>query len=344
MDAGWYPNNGSWWSTGTWEVDKTRFPNGLKPISDHAHKKGVDIIVWFEPERILKGTWLFEKHPEWTLGNGDLRLLNMGNPEAVNWVTDHISSVIKNEGIDFYRQDYNIDPLGYWQAADASDRQGITENHYVQGYLAYWDGLLARKPGMPIDTCASGGRRMDLETLRRSVPLLRSDYIFEPIGQQCHTYGLSLWVPYQGSGAISTNDYEFRSVMLSSMNCCLDVRRDDLDYANARKLFAELRSIAPCFMGDYYPLMPYTRSDDQWIAWQFDLKSEKRGVVQVFRRAVSTYESVRLKLRGLDASANYEVSGNGPVTTLKGSVLMKTGLVVTLKKQPEAAVIQYHEK
>jgi len=52
----------------------------------------------------------------------------------------------------------------------------MTENLYVQGYLAYWDGLLQQHPGMLIDSCASGGRRNDLETLRRAVPLLRSDY------------------------------------------------------------------------------------------------------------------------------------------------------------------------
>ena len=63
MDAGWYvgaaENNWTW--TGTWEVDRRphRFPNGLRAISDHAHRKGVKIIVWFEPERVTPGTWLY---------------------------------------------------------------------------------------------------------------------------------------------------------------------------------------------------------------------------------------------------------------------------------------------
>ena len=53
---------------------------------------------------------------------------------------------------------------------------------------------------MLIDSCASGGRRNDLETLRRAVPLLRSDYIMEPVGNQCHTYGIAFWYPYYGTG------------------------------------------------------------------------------------------------------------------------------------------------
>jgi hypothetical protein len=147
-----------------------RFPNGLRAISDYAHGKDVDIIVWFEPERVAGGTWLTEHHPEWILGGKDGGLLNLGNPDAWHWVVTHIDKLIKEEGIDLYRQDFNIDPLGYWQKNDTQDRQGITENKYVSGYLAYWDELKKRNPGMLIDSCASGGRRNDLETMRRAVP------------------------------------------------------------------------------------------------------------------------------------------------------------------------------
>jgi len=70
MDAGWYVFRPQWWSTGTWEPDPERFPHGLRPIADHAHAKGVKIIVWFEPERVTPGSWLYEKHPDWLLGRG----------------------------------------------------------------------------------------------------------------------------------------------------------------------------------------------------------------------------------------------------------------------------------
>ena len=51
MDAGWYPCD-AWPKVGTWEVDKTRFPRGLKAISDHAHARQTGLILWFEPERV----------------------------------------------------------------------------------------------------------------------------------------------------------------------------------------------------------------------------------------------------------------------------------------------------
>ena len=69
MDAGWYPCDGNWPKTGTWEVDTTRFPRGLRAVSDYAHAKGVKIIVWFEPERVAPGTWLYDNHKnDWLLG------------------------------------------------------------------------------------------------------------------------------------------------------------------------------------------------------------------------------------------------------------------------------------
>ncbi|HEX4489477.1 MAG TPA: alpha-galactosidase, partial [Terriglobales bacterium] len=151
MDAGWYPNNGSWVNTGTWEVDTKRFPKGLRAVSDNAHAKGVKIIVWFEPERVTKGSWLYENHPEWLLTptpnpgdqlyDNEWKLFNFGDPLALQWMTDHVDKLINEQGIDLYRQDFNMDPLNYWRAHDAADRQGITEIRYVTGYLAYWDEL-----------------------------------------------------------------------------------------------------------------------------------------------------------------------------------------------------------
>ena len=99
MDAGWYPCNPDGWpKTGTWEVDTRRFPKGLREISDYAHAKGMKIIVWFEPERVHPGTWLAKNHPEWILGGKNGGLLNLGNPEAWNWLADHVDKLIDRPG------------------------------------------------------------------------------------------------------------------------------------------------------------------------------------------------------------------------------------------------------
>lgn len=344
MDAGWYPCDPvGWWKTGTWEVDTRRFPKGLREISDHAHTKGVKALVWFEPERVHPGTWLTENHPEWIIGGKDGGLLNLGNPKAWNWLTKHINKVIDDQGIDLYRQDFNFAPLGSWRSLDTEDRQGITENKYVTGYLAYWDDLIKHHPNMLIDSCASGGHRNDLETLRRAVPLLRSDYILEPVGNQGHTYGMSFWVPYYGTGGNTLDIYTLRSVMCPNFIACFDMRKKDINFDSLRKAISEWREYAPNYMGDYYPLTPYNLDSTAWIAWQFNRPEVGQGVVQAFRRAESVYDSMSVKLKGLEPDAVYSVT-NCDVPgkkQLTGSELMKDGLSVPIKGQPGSAVILY---
>ncbi len=308
MDAGWYQNRGDWTTTGTWEIDTNRFPRGLRHISDYAHAKGLKLIVWFEPERVTAGSWLADQHPEWVLGGKQGGLLDLGNPQAWHWLVNHFDQLIAEQGIDFYRQDFNMDPLAAWRSNDAPDRQGITENKHVQGYLAFWDELVRRHPRLLIDSCASGGHRNDLETLRRALPLLRSDSIFDPVGEQAHTYGLALWMPYYGTGFIEFNTYVFRSLMGPDTTLSCDARRRDIDWDLLRKLVAQWRQVVPNFFGDFYPLMPYSLDNASWLAWQFDRSEAGEGIVQAFRRADSVYRSVELKLRGLDPTANYEVT------------------------------------
>ncbi|MBI2843187.1 MAG: alpha-galactosidase [Armatimonadetes bacterium] len=352
MDAGWYPydpdySEWGWPNTGTWEVDQTRFPGGFKPITDYAHGKGVKIIVWFEPERVTSGTWLYN-HPEWLLTNpkdpNGQKLLDLGNKDARNWLTDHVDGLLTRQGIDLYRQDFNMDPLDFWRANDSEDRQGITEIRYVEGYLTYWDELRRRHPNMLIDSCASGGRRNDLETLRRAVPLLRSDFLLEPISQQSHTYGVAMWYPFYGTGFNQFEAYSFRSMMCPHMTACYDMRRDDQDYTEVRKLLKQWREVvAPNYFGDYYPLTDYSLEKNVWMAWQFDRPEVGRGVVQAFRRDDAPAESTRFKLRGLEPGADYLLTNidSGNSERMAGKALMEQGLTVTVHDKPSSAIVSY---
>ena len=348
MDAGWYvgAEEKNWGWTGTWEVDRRphRFPNGLRAVSDYAHSKGVKIIVWFEPERVAGGTWLAETHPDWVLGGPKGGLLNLGNPEAFDWLVNHIDKIIKEEGIDLYRQDYNIDPLKFWRENDAEDRQGMTENKYVMGYLAYWDLLQKRNPGMLIDSCASGGRRNDLETMRRSVPLLRSDYIFEPVGNQAESCGLSLWLPFYGTGFSTPNgcdDYTLRSNMCPANIGCFDVR-GQLNDTQIAKHYKDWVEIAPNYFGDFYPLTAWNVAETDWIAWQFN-RTDRGGFVSAFRRGKCYFRSAEFKLNDLDPTADYRIENtdtNQPVIKT-GAELMEKGVVVEIPEQPGAVLLKY---
>lgn len=345
IDAGWYPDQGQWPITGTWEVDRDQFPRGIREVSDHVRKYGMNFVLWFEPERCAGGTWLTQHHPEWVIGGAGGGLVNLGNHDAWSWIVEKIDGLITSEGVDAYRQDFNIDPLGYWRSVDSEDRQGMTEIAHVTGYLAFWDELLRRHPAMWIDSCASGGRRNDLETMRRSVPLLRSDYFADPEGQQCHTYGLALWLPYYGSGLGISDEYWFRSCIFPASRVGCDTRKPDQDYALLRRMVAEFRRVQAYLLGDYYPLTGYSLEKTTWMAWQFDAPEQGGGFVQAFRRERSDAETMTFKLSGLDPAASYAVENLDDATTSieSGRVLSERGLVVTIAT-PRGSALRVYRK
>ena len=112
--------------------------------------------------------------------------------------TDHDAqlSALENQ-IDWYRQDFNIWPLHFWRTNDGENRRGITENLCVQGSLLFWDELLRRNPGLRIDSCAGGGRRSDMESMRRAVPLHYSDLAYGNIPVKMgFEQTMHEWLPY----------------------------------------------------------------------------------------------------------------------------------------------------
>jgi len=354
MDAGWYENRGRWQEpSAIWRNDDKRFPKGLREVTDHGRKHGIKSVVWFEPERIMPSNEFYQEHFDWLIKNPTpylvSRLLYLGNPEARAWLIDQISSHITAAGIDVYRQDFNVvEPLYIWRGNDAPDRQGITENLHVSGYLAVYDELLRRHPDLIIDNCAGGGSRNDLESMRRSVPFWRSDYAFDPVSSQNQTLGLALWLPFQGTATHPDqwSRYDLRSHLTTPLiNLPWDVRNRSLPYDEFRRAVDNWRLASENYFGDFYPLTPSSLVEEAWLAWQFDRPEAGRGVIQAFRRDRADPVQ-RVKLRGLAAAARYrvtDVDDPDTVRTLTGEELMTVGLELTIQDQPGAAILLYEK-
>ncbi len=346
MDAGWYPDRGKWWlDSGRWNPDPRRFPQGIRPISNYAHARGIKTILWFEPERVVPGRWLAKKYPQWllTAPKQPNELFNLGDPAARRWMTYHIYKIIQSQGIDIYRQDFNMNPLVFWRDHDSPNRRGITQIRYVEGLLAFWDALRRAKPDLLIDTCASGGRRLDLDTLHRAVPLWRSDDSGNPIVEQDHTYGIALWIPYYGTAITGQRPYTFRSQMTPALSLCWDVRQKNLNYALLRRMLAQWNQIKEDYFGDYYPLTPYRTGKNARMAWEFNRPDLGRGMVQIFRRQDCSYQAIHIRLHGLTPQADYLVTNVGVPgsTAMTGRALMRKGMVIELPARPTSALIEY---
>jgi alpha-galactosidase len=351
IDAGWYENpTRYWWSgVGTWVPSRERFPRGLKPVTEAAKKWGKGFVVWFEPERVYEGTWLDREHPEWLtkLPGNPNRLLNLGDPRALNWLTNHITNFLQTEGVTIYRQDFNFDPAPYWQAMDQPDRIGIAEMKHIDGLYAYWDALLAWIPGLLIDNCASGGRRIDLETIGRSVPLWRTDYsYFEPNGYQCHTYGLQLFVPCSGTGNNNTQKYFFRSSMGGALVLGWEINgtynNAPFNLNQALEDIAEFKSLRPYFTTDFYPLTEYSTSDEAWAAFQWNRPEERDGIVLAFRRHQAAQSTIAVALRELDPEGDYEVTFEDyGITLLKTGRQLGSDFSIKIPEAPGSLLIRY---
>ena len=362
IDAGWYPcydenHQRNWHVTGTWHPDPERFPNGLKPVSDAVARHGADLLLWFEPERVRIDTGLEIEHPEWLLRMDDQgnHLLNLGSPQCRQWLTDRVCKLIEDNGIKIYRQDFNNIPLDYSQN-EPDDRQGINENLHVQGYLQYWDDLLVRNPGLWIDSCSSGGRRNDLETMRRSVPLHYSDcgYGDHPVKLAFHRT-LFEWIPYFKESTVSwdidghtrfdhcVDSFSYHCGMAAMMFPTLDTRRDDHDYALARKMIAIWRRAAGLILhGDYYPHTPFHISDKEWVAWQFDCPKTGRGFIQGIRFPQSPQEHLTIQPQGLQPDAMYVFENDETAETkeISGKDLIHNGFTFNLP--PRSGAIWFY--
>ena len=358
IDAEWYGQPGGAWpvNVGTWTVKRELYPAGFKPLSDALRKSGRELMLWFEPERVFKNTTWHRERAPWLLNLGQENLLwNLGQPEARQFLTDFISTQVDEFGLGCYRQDFNIDPLPYWQAADAPDRQGMAEIRYIEGLYAFWDGLLERHPGLIIDNCASGGRRIDLETVGRATPFWRTDGPRDAIAHQCHSFGLLSWVPLSATSQDRAgDDYEFRSSMCSSL--CLNwwISGDapaerisaDFPFTWARKTLAQYLDLRQFYEGDYYPLSSYSQAGDVWMAYQLDRPDLGKGLVVALRRPQSPYETARLPLRGLEEGATYKVTNldTHVQTTHSGKNLLSRGLVAGIESKPGSALLVYERQ
>ncbi|MCC7262587.1 MAG: alpha-galactosidase [Candidatus Latescibacteria bacterium] len=357
VDACWYGSGGRWWEeVGNWNVRQDQFPEGLGFIGEAAHVRGMKFVLWFEPERVRTGTPIEREHPEFLLRlehSPENSLLNLGLPQVQEYIIDAVSRIITASGVDIYRQDFNIQPLPFWQAADAADRVGMTEIRHIEGLYAMWDELLRRHPGLAIDNCSSGGRRIDLETVSRAFPLWRSDFsdVGGPeqgrglqLGDQSQTAGLSRWVPLHTASVWSFSPYDFRSAMATGVVLYCDIRVEGFPMEDARRAIAELKRLRPYYLGDFHPLLPLTMAAHDWCAYQYHRPTEGDGFAVFLRRHESPFPTMEFALRGIDPEAEYEIGASAtfdaPVLKrVRGKTLLQ--LVAQIDQQPGSLLFQY---
>lgn len=354
VDAGWYgepheapqeSNCGPYWFqwAGLWKPNTVIHPDGnLRRISDAAHAKGMKFLLWFEPERATASAPIVREHPEYfhrdPANPQDNRfLLDLGCPEAREWVVGEVSRNITESGVDIYRQDFNIDPLPVWRGMDAPDRQGAAEIRHINGLYEFWDELHRRFPDMLFESCAGGGRRLDVELMSKAHSYCRDDaHMSNDPEELCQNITLNTtpYIPFTGGETFKVkpfDSYAFLSCMaagtvftptdFNGMLLSRDPSAAEVEWFTGMLQVAD--RVRPLFSGDFYALNG-DRLDghDVWCGYQLVRPAEGDGFFIVFRRAECPDDTFFLQLRGIDPGARYLVEefGSKP-RTMRGREL-----------------------
>jgi len=379
IDAGWYghsigseqdPTSPWWLNRGDWYPSPLYYPNGIGPLGAACKANGLGFSLWVEPETSMPDKKIVNEHPGWYLHsanpvNPGVMMANYGDPECLKGITDMVSGFITDFGMTMYRQDFNIPPADYWGPHDTPDRVGMTEIGHIEGLYTFLDTLLARHPGLIIDNCASGGRRIDIEMMARTFVMWRSDHgATDLLADQGFTQGLAPWNPQNQSFVTLSEDAPWKHgppygdplslyrLRIGYDNACAfpvgaaGVTNQDW-IAWVKREIAEYKDVQPYFYGDFYALTPYTLDDTVWTAWQLNRPEKKDGCVVLLKKGSCIYPAMDLGLRHIDPNATYEVEvrhtlDKEPAKEMKGSDL--AGLRVELDSRPDSEIIFYRQK
>lgn len=330
FDAGWYaaPDGSSpereWWGTvGTWELDPVKWPGGtFRESTDFTRENGMKTIMWFEPERVTDPENLVKRHGykrEWAIEEKGRRNItnNIGDPDCFCWTLERVCRILRDNGVEMYREDFNADCAPLWSYGDGiegENRRGITETKCIMAHYRLWDEIIACTLSYGgcgfVDSCAGGGGRNDLESLRRGVPVLRSDGDRTSTALRLSmTTAFNRWIPFCGAGTrekLGERDargicdvYTWRASYLPVLNVEAQFVQDpDQDFEILRWGLREWEKVKPYLLKDFYVHTPWHSEKDKkgFTAYSYFDQGAEKGVLFVFRMEDCGPDSVLVQL------------------------------------------------
>ncbi len=349
LDDGWFgQRDDDTTSLSDWQVDPRKYPDGLTPLIDHVHSLGMTFGLWFEPEMINPDSDIHRAHPDWAMGSEDQTLgrnqkaLNMALPAVRDFIYDRMAAILRDHAIDYIKWDHNrVLPM-----PDAAQ---------TRGSYALIDRLRADFPGVEIESCASGGGRIDFGILARTqrVWLSDSNDALERLRIQ---HDAALFLPMAVTGSHvgprrshtsgRTLDITFRAWVAAQRHMGFEMDPRELTEPEAEVL----RDVTGWWKANRdwmyrADILRLDSADPAVIAEQQQAVDGSRFVVFAGKAATSTQIAPRpLRLTGLDPAASYRVDltnraeagrlsrgktalKGGPLT-LSGQYLMHHGLTL----------------
>jgi len=384
FDAGWYiapsgkspdgstPDNDWWTTVGTWELDPVKWPGKtFLESTDFARANGMKTLMWFEPERITDPDNLVKNYgykKEWAIiREGYANIANnIGDPECLKWTTERVCKTLRENKVEMYREDNNSDPAALWHYLDEREgegRKGITECKFIQAHYQMWDDIIECTLSYGgcgfVDSCASGGGRNDLESMRRGVPLLRSDYDRTTTAKRLSmTTAFNKWIPF--CGAITkeqasqlapkgeSDPYIWRASYLPALNVSSQFVQDpDQDFGILRFGLKEWKRVNPYLLKDFYVHTPWHTEYDKasFTAFSFVDPEAEKGVLLMFRMEQCGMDTLKIMLPYAKEGAVYTLTDEDTkeVIECEGTVL-KRGISFQIAEKRTSRLIWVEKK
>lgn len=321
LDDGWFGSRrNDRAGLGDWVESAEVWPDGLGPIVRHVHSLGMQFGLWVEPEMVNPDSDLYRAHPDWVLADPERLpplarcqyVLDVARPEVAEYLFEHLDALVTRHSIAFLKWDHNRDAV----MAVHGSRAGV--HAQTLAVYALLDRLRAAHPGLEIESCASGGARIDLGILARTDRVWASD-CNDALERQQIQRGTRTLIPLELIGAhvgpttshttgrVHGLEFRLATALFGHFGIEWDISR----------LPAEDRATLAAGIAQYRRLRPLLHSGDLVTADGMDPATELFGVVapdlshavySYVQLTASTFETVPpARLPGLAADRDYAV-------------------------------------
>jgi alpha-galactosidase len=368
VDAGWYtgPGSGSDFSSGlgSWQVDATRFPDGLGALREYAHSLGMQFGVWVEPERVALSTvgrpqlaqhaWLASNNGQF--GSPTSAQICFANPAARQWALDRLVAFLDEVQPDYLKWDNNL-----WVNCTRSGHgHGTTDGNFmhVKGLYEVLQALRERYPDMQIENCSQGGNRADFGMLRYTDTAWMDDRTSPTAHVRHNLEGLMTFFPPAYLLSFVLNDSEpivdspdlgllLRSRMPGILG--LTYRSSALTESDRARLAAEigvfksLRGITRDASGALLTEQAAPEGGPAWDAVQETTTDSAEAIVFAFQNDGAVPRTV-VRPRGLEPETVYALSSveGESLGTGTGAALMADGIAITESFESAARILLLH--
>ena len=363
LDDGWFMGRrDDTTSLGDWTPDPTLFPDGLAPLIAHVERQGMDFGLWVEPEMVSPDSDLYRKNPDWCLNHvgqprptqrGQL-VLDLTIPAVTDHLFERLDALLRDHRIAYLKWDHNRDLFPQASPAHAQ----------VRSLYRLLDRLRDAHPAVEIETCASGGGRVDFAMLQRCTRFWASDnndaierlrinrgwFDFLPLAIIGNHIGPS---PNPITGRALPVDFCAKVALFGHMGVEANpLAMSESDRAVVAAHIALYKQWRPVLHGgQLHAIVGDEPGIHGWFAWR-----DGRGIALVAQTCQAIYfDSAPIRIPGLNRAGRYRVRLLEPLPTrtrlqiglpeqwatglvLSGQFLAETGILLPLR-QPETAVL-----